>query len=73
MDITNSFLEKKDYEFREAKKMIYSKEELDVFLKGQTFRKIMEFICFMQNSVEGKCRKETIFPEDVSNFFYFKY
>lgn len=65
MDINNFSIEKKDYEFKEAKKIITSTELLDKFLKGETFKKLMEFICFLQKSVEGKSKKDTPFPENV--------
>lgn len=67
MDINNFSIEKKDYEFKEAKKIITSKELLDKFLTGETFKKLIEFICFLQRSVEGKSRKDTPFPESVIN------
>jgi len=66
MDMINFSIEKKDYEYKEAKKVINSTELLDKFLKGETFKKLMEFICFLQLSVEGKSKKETLFPENVN-------
>lgn len=65
MEINNFSIEKKEYEFKEAKKIINSKELLDKFLTGETFKKLIEFICFLQKSVEGKSLKDTPFPENV--------
>lgn len=70
MEMNNFSLEKREYQFKEAKKIINSKELLDQFLAGQTFKKLMEFICFLQKSVEGKSKKETPFPENVFYFIF---
>lgn len=51
------------FEFTEAKKMITSHDLLDKFVKGKTFMVIMDFICVLQKSIEGKTRKDTSFPE----------
>ncbi len=50
-------------EFTEAKKVINSQDLLSKFLNGKTFHKIMDFICTLQKSVEGKNRLETPLPE----------
>jgi hypothetical protein len=57
--------ETKTFEFKEAKKMITSPDLLDKFLKGQTYTKIMDFICVLQKSVEGKNKKDTPIPEVI--------
>lgn len=54
-----------NYEFKEAEKMIKSKEVLENFLQGETIKKIVDYICFMQKSIEGFSVKDTPFPEDV--------
>lgn len=54
------------FNFTEAKKMITSPLALDTFLKGQTYKLIVDFICALQKSVEGKCRSDTPIPENNS-------
>jgi len=63
-------IEKNTYVYKEAIKMINSQDLLDKFLKGETFKKLIDFICFLQKSVEGKSKKETPFPENVSQIFF---
>ena len=54
-----------NYEFKVAEKMIKSKEVLDNFLKGETIKKLLDYICFLQKSIEGFSVKDTPFPENV--------
>ena len=59
------------FEFREAKKMITSPDLLDKFLKGKTFNLIIDFICVLQKSVEGKTNNNTKFSEVITKFYLF--
>lgn len=54
-----------NHKFIEAKKLITSQEVLEgKFLKSQTFTQIMDFICFLQKSVEGKSVSDTPLPKN---------
>jgi hypothetical protein len=59
-----------NYEFKEAEKVIKSNELLDRFLKGETIKKLLDYICFLQKSIEGFSVKDTSFPENVNKKFY---
>lgn len=65
MELNTFAIEKEDYNFQESKKMISSKDTLEKFLTGKTFKKLLDFICFLQKSVESKSRKDNPFPENV--------
>jgi len=53
------------YEFKVAEKMIKSKEVLENFLNGETIKKLLDYICFLQKSIEGFSVKDTPFPDNV--------
>lgn len=54
-----------NYEFKEAEKKIKSKEVLEKILQGESIKKIIDYICFLQKSIEGFSAKDTPFPEEV--------
>jgi len=49
-------------EFKEAKKMIKTPDQIDRFLKGSTAASILQFMTSLQISVEGKCMNDTNIP-----------
>lgn len=68
MEVNQYTIDKQNYSFKEAKKIITSQELLEKFLKGETFKKILDFICFLQKSVEGININDTPFPDNVNIF-----
>lgn len=55
-----------DFKFTEAKKIINNQDLLNKFLQGKTYSKLMDFICALQQSVQGKNKNETPQPQSES-------
>jgi len=53
------------YEFKIAKKMITSPDQIDKFMKSSTAIEILQFITALQKSIEGKNKYETSIPEVI--------
>jgi hypothetical protein len=49
-------------EFKEARKMIKTPDQIDRFLKGSTAASILQFMIILQKSIEGKCMSDTKIP-----------
>ncbi len=54
----------KNFDFEEAKKLITNPAALESFLKSPTFKMLMDFICSLQKSVEGKSLLDIPFPSE---------